>query len=79
MKYFLVFALVWWLVLFIVLPIGIKHSKNKEIKGLDSGAPINPEISKKFILTTLVASILLLVFAYLDRHDYITKFFTETL
>ena len=45
-----VYVIIWWIVFFSVLPIGIQ-SKNEEfketIRGSDPGAPINPKIAKK--------------------------------
>ena len=58
----------WWIVFFSILPIGIK-SQNKEfnpdLQGNDPGAPKNPKIAKKFLITTLITSILFLVIYYL--------------
>ena len=44
-----IFVIVWWLVLFIALPFGIK--KEDEVKdGNDPGAPKDPMLKKKIII-----------------------------
>ena len=58
----IVYICIWWIVFFSVLPIGIKSSDEKyreSLKGNDPGAPKNPRIAKKFILTTLITTIIL--------------------
>ena len=57
---FVVFVILWWLILFMVLPRDINSQKNKDfiVKGTDPGAPINPNITKKLIITTAITSIL---------------------
>ena len=70
----IVYISIWWIVFFSVLPIGIK-SENVEIKdelhGNDPGAPKNPRIAKKFIITTLITSIIFLVIYYLVSQNYL--------
>ena len=41
-----IFVIVWWLVLFLLLPIGIQRDENVS-KGNDPGAPKNPMLKKK--------------------------------
>ena len=64
----IIYVMIWWIVFFSILPIGIK-SQNKEfnpdLQGNDPGAPKNPKIAKKFLITTLITSILFLVIYYL--------------
>lgn len=47
------FLLVWWVVLFAVLPFGVKTTEVQE--GNANSAPDNPHLVKKFIITTLIA------------------------
>ncbi|MEK9717027.1 MAG: DUF1467 family protein [Pelagibacteraceae bacterium] len=66
-----VFIILWWLIFFTILPINIKSQleNSKVIKGTDPGAPNNPQIVKKIIITTFVVSILFVIIyllAYLD-------------
>lgn len=59
-----VFSIIWWTVLFIVLPFGVKTSASPK-KGHADSAPINPQIGKKFLITTLLSIILFLGAWYL--------------
>ena len=61
-------VLIWWIIFFSVLPLGIQSNKEKfkeKIEGIDPGAPINPKIGKKFLITTLITSIIFIVIYYL--------------
>ena len=60
----IVYVLIWWIIFFSVLPVGIQSNKEKfeeKIDGIDPGAPINPKIGKKFLITTLITSIIFIV------------------
>jgi predicted secreted protein len=48
------FALVWWLVLFMVLPFGARPPDQIE-PGTAPSAPAKPRIALKFLITTLIA------------------------
>jgi predicted secreted protein len=55
-----IYFIIWWVVLFAVLPWGIKnaHDAGVEVEpGHDAGAPVNPALGIKVIVTTLVASV----------------------
>ena len=70
----IVYVIIWWIVFFSVLPIGIQ-SKNEEfketIKGSDPGAPINPKIAKRFLITTIITSLLFIMVYYLVSSNLI--------
>ena len=55
-----VFIILWWLILFMILPrnINSQQEKGRIIEGTDPGAPSNPNIFKKLVLTTAIASLL---------------------
>ena len=56
-----IYVIIWWIVFFSVLPIGIKHSKKpfkNTLEGIDPGAPKNPNILKKFLYTTLITTVI---------------------
>lgn len=50
----LVYSMIWWVVLFLVLPIGVKMDKNPKA-GIASSAPTNANIPKKLLATTLLS------------------------
>ncbi len=70
----IVYVLIWWIIFFSVLPIGIQSNKEKfreKIEGVDPGAPNNPKIARKFLITTLITSIIFIVIYYLVRIDFL--------
>ena len=50
-----VFVVVWWLVLFMVLPFGAAPPDEVE-PGMATSAPARPRLALKFLVTTLIAS-----------------------
>jgi predicted secreted protein len=50
----IVFVVVWWLVLFMVLPFGAAPPDEVE-PGMASSAPARPRLALKFLITTLIA------------------------
>lgn len=68
----IVYVLIWWIIFFSVLPVGIQSNKEKfkeRIGGIDSGAPINPKIAQKFLITTIITTIIFIVIYYLVKFD----------
>ena len=68
----IVFVLIWWMIFFSVLPVGIRSKKEKfkeGIDGIDPGAPNNPKIGKKFLITTIITSIIFIVIYYLVKFN----------
>ena len=68
----IVYVLIWWIIFFSVLPVGIQSNKEKfkeKIEGIDPGAPINPKIGKKFLIRTLITSIIFIVIYYLVKFN----------
>ena len=55
-----VYLTIWWTVLFAVLPLGAQSFSEAGIApppGADPGAPVNPNLKRKFITTTWVSAI----------------------
>lgn len=57
-----IYVITWWLVLFAVLPFGVKNREEMsgadpsfQVPGTDAGAPHKPMLLKKLVATTLVA------------------------
>ena len=68
----IIYVLIWWMIFFSVLPVGIQSNKEKfkeRVDGIDPGAPINPKIGKKFLITTIITSIIFIVIYYLVRFN----------
>ena len=49
----IIYVMIWWIIFFSVLPIGIQSNKEdfkEKIGGVDPGAPINPRIIPKILI-----------------------------
>ena len=64
-----IFVIVWWLVLFIALPFGIKQ-EDKVKEGNDPGAPKNPMLKKKIVYTTIVSAIISIVISIIKNEVF---------
>ena len=52
-----IYVVVWWVVLFAVLPWGVKHQETPE-PGHDPGAAAVTHLKRKLVITTLVTFVL---------------------
>jgi predicted secreted protein len=69
---FVLFVIIWWTALFAVLPIGTKPVPHADAKSGWRGAPEQPKILKKVIITTIVACILWTGSYLLIQSDYVS-------
>ena len=56
-----IYLTLWWTVLFAVLPLGNRTYAEEGIEvkdGGDPGAPVNPNLKRKFITTTWVSALI---------------------
>ena len=55
-----IFFVIWWVVLFAVLPFGVRsqHEMNDVTLGTEHGAPHEPYILRKILATTVIAGII---------------------
>jgi len=53
----MVFIVLWWVILFAVLPFGVRPEENPK-KGFATSAPQNPQLKKKFLATTVLTAII---------------------
>ena len=59
-----VYLTIWWTTLFAILPLGVRSHAEMGIDlkdGGDPGAPVNPNLKRKFITTTWVSAIVFAV------------------
>ena len=72
--YVATFFLIWWIVLFAVLPWGIRsqHESGDTTPGTDPGAPVVPNLGRKLLWTTLVAGLLFSVFYVVAANQLVT-------
>ena len=64
-----IFVIIWWLVLFVVLPFGIQRDENS-IKGNDPGAPKNPMLKKKIYFTTIISIFLSIMVSWIKNEIF---------
>lgn len=59
-EYFIIYIVIWWILFFISLPLGVKRSENL-LPGQDTGAPEKTYLWKKFTIVSLIS----LIFTYI--------------
>ena len=70
--YVAVFIIIWWLVLFTVLPVGVRtvYDTNQPLQpGHASSAPVRPRILLKFLATTAIAAVIFAVYWLFQHYD----------
>ena len=68
-----VYAIIWWTALFAVLPIGIRPDAQGDPEaGGWRGAPVQPRILQKVIITTVVSTVIWLGVYWLVQSDWIS-------
>ena len=66
-----VYVLIWWMVFFCTLPFGIKNIE-KPKGGAMPGAPVNPGLKRKLILTTAISTVIWIIVLVLITSDLIS-------
>ncbi len=53
-----IYFILWWLVLFAVLPLGVQSQADSGsvVPGTEAGAPLSPQIGRKMLITTVVSA-----------------------
>lgn len=67
---FFIYLLIWWVMLFTILPIGVERH-DEHGKGFDAGAPKIANLKKKLIWNTVVSAVILAVIWVLVELDII--------
>lgn len=71
----LVYVVIWWLVFFAALPVGVRHDPKPDetpAKGTDPGAPSNPNLKKKVIYTSVIALVFTVAYYFVAASDLIS-------
>lgn len=65
---FAIFFIIWWVVLFTTLPIGVRsqHESNDIVPGSEPGAPMAPDLRKKALITTGISIVIFSIFYYVS-------------
>lgn len=68
-----VYAIIWWTALFAVLPLGIRPDAQGDPEaGGWRGAPAQPRILQKVIITTLISAVIWLGVYFLVESDWLS-------
>jgi predicted secreted protein len=64
-----IYFLIWWIVLFAVLPWGVRAQGDDGVAGTDPGAPTVPHLKAKLVWTTALATAIFgaSAYAYVNR------------
>ena len=66
-----VFIVIWWLVLFMVLPFGVRRTETPE-DGHDHGAPLQPMMWRKAAATTAISAVLFAIVYVIAEFELIS-------
>jgi predicted secreted protein len=66
-----VFIVIWWLVLFMVLPFGVRRTEATEA-GHDPGAPTQPMLWRKAAATTAITVVLFAIVYVIAEYELIS-------
>jgi predicted secreted protein len=69
----IIYTLIWMVVLFTILPLGIKNQVETSnwVKGTDPGAPVESNIKKKLLITTFISAFLFIIIFIIDFFNLI--------
>jgi predicted secreted protein len=67
-----VYFLIWWVVLFAVLPFGVRAQGEDAPAGTDPGAPALPHLKAKLVWTTVIATVIFVLCALNYVNGWIT-------
>jgi predicted secreted protein len=67
-----IYFLIWWIMLFAVLPWGVRSQGEEGPPGTDPGAPAVPRLKAKLLWTTIAAGVLWAICAVLYAKGLVT-------
>lgn len=71
------YFVLWWLCLFIALPIGVRSADEtgEQVKiGNEPGAPTMPNLGKKMLIATVLAAVLLLLMRWALASEWLQAY-----
>lgn len=69
----LVFIVLWWLIIFMVLPFGVRPSTEVEMEpGQEPGAPHKPMLWRKVVICTAITAVVWLILYFINDAGLIT-------
>lgn len=67
-----VYFLIWWVVLFVVLPWGVRAQGEGGAPGTDPGAPVASRLGMRLVWTTVIASVVFGICAAVYVNRWVT-------
>ena len=67
-----IYFLIWWIMLFAVLPWGVSAQGEEGVPGTDPGAPTVPRLKAKLIWTTIASGVVWAICAVLYTKGLVT-------
>ena len=70
-----IYFIVWWIVLFAILPFGVRTSEEvgeKKLPGFAESAPHRPQLLPKMLVTTVISTIIFAGLYAIIAHNVIT-------
>lgn len=67
-----IYFLIWWIVLFAVLPWGVRAQGDSGAPGTDPGAPVFPHLKAKLVWTTAVATVMFAILWFVYTRQLVT-------
>ncbi len=74
----LVFVIIWWMVFFTLLPVGVRAQQEDDAErtpGSDPSAPVNPALRKKMLWATVITVVLTGLYVWLAESGIIASQF----
>ncbi|MEL6688913.1 MAG: DUF1467 family protein [Pseudomonadota bacterium] len=68
------YAVIWFLTLLCVIPVRLETQgdKGEIVPGTHAGSPVNPQMKKRFLITTIIAAVLWAIIAGIILSGWIT-------
>ena len=67
----IIYIIIWWIIFFAILPIDVNRTKTVKVDCVDSGAPENPKMLKKFLYCTGITTIIFILIYLLIKFEYL--------
>ena len=67
-----IYFLIWWVVLFAVLPWGVRAQGESAVPGTDPGAPVVANLKLKLLWTTMVSTVIFFVCWFVYTRQLVT-------
>ena len=68
------YAVIWFMTLLCVIPVRLETQgdKGEIVPGTHAGSPVNPQMKKRFLITTVIAAVLWVIIAGIIFSGWIT-------